>query len=82
MEWQVRLSRALREVTGCARTYVVPFAEAEGSAHVHFHSVPRADDLPAPWRGPGVFALRSRPEADQVTADQADDLARALRARL
>lgn len=29
--WQVRLSRALRTVTGCAKTYVVQFAEAEAS---------------------------------------------------
>ncbi|GGN09331.1 diadenosine tetraphosphate (Ap4A) HIT family hydrolase [Actinoplanes campanulatus] len=53
--WQVRLSRALRAVTGCVKTYVVQFAEKEGFAHVHFHIVPRMPDLPAERRGPGVF---------------------------
>lgn len=53
--WQVRLSRALREVTGCAKTYVAQFAEQ--IAHVHFHVVPRAADLPGDLLGPGVFAL-------------------------
>ena len=29
------LTRALREATGCDKTYVALFAEAEGFAHVH-----------------------------------------------
>ncbi|MGW7547650.1 HIT family protein [Streptomyces sp. NPDC054770] len=80
--WQVRLSRALRAVTGCAKTYVVQFAEAEGFAHVHFHIVPRMADLRPEHRGPGVFELLRRPEQERVTADQADRIARSLRARL
>ncbi|MET7597983.1 HIT family protein [Streptomyces sp. NPDC005481] len=80
--WQVRLSRALRDVTGCVKTYVVQFAEAEGFAHVHFHIVPRGAELPPEHRGPGVFALLRRPEQEQVPDDLADDLARSLRARL
>ncbi|MEU4877385.1 HIT family protein [Streptomyces sp. NPDC021608] len=80
--WQVRLSRALRAVTGCAKTYVVQFAEAEGFAHVHFHIVPRMPDLPPEHRGPGVFELLRRPEAERVTAARADRTARLLRARL
>ena len=35
--WQVRISRALRTVTGCTKTYLSQFAEAEGFSHVHFH---------------------------------------------
>ncbi|MFJ9559338.1 HIT family protein [Streptomyces fuscichromogenes] len=80
--WQVGLSRALRDVTGCAKTYVVQFAEAEGFAHVHFHIVPRMAELPAGHRGPGVFELLRRPEPEWVTPDRADRLARSLRARL
>ncbi|MFE7759159.1 HIT family protein [Streptomyces sp. NPDC057418] len=80
--WQVRLSRALRSVTGCVKTYVVQFAEAEGFAHVHFHIVPRMADLPPEQRGPGVFELLRRPESGRVTADQADRTARLLRVRL
>ncbi|MGW1268562.1 HIT family protein [Streptomyces sp. NPDC002491] len=80
--WQVKLSRALRSLTGCAKTYVVQFAEAEGFAHVHFHIVPRMADLPREHRGPGVFELLRRPEEEWVTPDQADRTARLLRARL
>ncbi|GLV90504.1 hypothetical protein Slala04_19580 [Streptomyces lavendulae subsp. lavendulae] len=80
--WQVRLSRALRSVTGCAKTYVVQFAEAEGFAHVHFHVVPRMADLPPEHRGPGVFQLLRRPEHERVTTDGADRMAHAIRSQL
>ncbi|MFE9778371.1 HIT family protein [Streptomyces sp. NPDC005775] len=80
--WQVKLSRALRGVTGCVKTYVVQFAEAEGFAHVHFHIVPRMADLPPGQRGPGVFELLRRPEPERVPADQADRMAHTLRAHL
>jgi diadenosine tetraphosphate (Ap4A) HIT family hydrolase len=53
--WQVRLSRALEEVTGCVKTYIMQFAEKEGFAHIHFHVVPRMSDLPVDRRGPNVF---------------------------
>jgi len=80
--WQVELSRALRSVTGCVKTYVVQFAEAESFAHVHFHIVPRMADLPPERRGPGIFGLLRRPEHERVTADQADHMAHSLRAQL
>lgn len=79
-EWQVSLSRALRTVTGCTKTYVVQFAEAEGFAHVHFHIVPRMADLRPEHRGPGIFELLLRPEQERVTAEQADQMAHSLRA--
>ncbi|MFG2477693.1 HIT family protein [Streptomyces fagopyri] len=80
--WQVRLSQALRRVTGCVKTYVVQFAEAEGFAHVHFHIVPRMADLRPEHRGPRVFELLRRPEQERLTADQADRLALSLRTHL
>ncbi len=80
--WQVKLSRALRGVTGCAKTYVVQFAEAEGFAHVHFHIVPRMADLRPEHRGPAIFGLLRRPEQERVSADQADQIAHSLRAQL
>ncbi|MEU6390981.1 HIT family protein [Streptomyces sp. NPDC046939] len=80
--WQVRVSRALRDVTGCAKTYVAQFAEAEGFAHVHFHIIPRMPDLASTQRGPRVFDHLTRPETEQVPPAQADALAKRLRARL
>ncbi|HTZ24987.1 MAG TPA: HIT family protein [Streptosporangiaceae bacterium] len=52
---------ALREVTGCAKTYVALFAEAEGFGHVHFHVIPRHADLDPQLRGPRIFALGRSP---------------------
>ncbi|MFI6586533.1 HIT family protein [Embleya sp. NPDC050493] len=80
--WQVALARALREVTGCAKTYVAQFAEREGFAHVHFHIVPRPPDLAAELRGPRAFAMLGRPEGERVPAEHMDALADALRAAL
>jgi diadenosine tetraphosphate (Ap4A) HIT family hydrolase len=70
--WQVRLSRALRTVTGCVKTYVVQFAEKEGFAHVHFHIVPRMPNLPADRRGPGIFQYMDRDGTDlRLSSDDA-----------
>ncbi|WP_326562889.1 HIT family protein [Micromonospora sp. NBC_01796] len=80
--WQVRLSRALHAVTGCRKTYVVQFAEAEGFGHVHFHVVPRMADLPADQRGPGVFRLLGADEGARVGAERMDELAEALAGHL
>ncbi|MER7008762.1 HIT family protein [Dactylosporangium sp. NPDC000555] len=80
--WQARLSRALRDVTGCEKTYVVQFAEKEGFAHVHFHLIPRMPGLPAQRRGPRIFELLGVPEADRVPEAERDALAVALRQRL
>ncbi|MFJ8741880.1 HIT family protein [Embleya sp. NPDC127516] len=80
--WQVALARALREVTGCTKTYVAQFAEREGFAHVHFHIVPRPPDSVAELRGPRAFAMLGRPEGERVAAERMDALADALRAVL
>jgi diadenosine tetraphosphate (Ap4A) HIT family hydrolase len=79
--WQVRLSRALHVVTGCAKTYVVQFAEAPGFQHVHFHVVPRMPDLHKEFRGPGVFGLM-RDDGTGVHAEQMHELACRLREQL
>lgn len=78
--WQVRLSRALRDETGCVKTYVAQFAERDGFAHVHFHVVPRMPGMPAGHRGPAVF--RYLRDAEPVSERDRDDLARRLRRRL
>jgi diadenosine tetraphosphate (Ap4A) HIT family hydrolase len=80
--WQVRLSRALRAVTGCTKTYVAQFAEAAGFEHVHFHVVPRMPDLPEELRGPRVFALVAGPEAERVPTARMDALSTQLRQHL
>ncbi len=80
--WQVRLSRALRAVTGSPKTYVVQFAEESGFAHVHFHVVPRAGDLPADRLGPRIFGYLHAAPGDAVSETRMDQLAQELRAHL
>ncbi|WP_018500288.1 HIT family protein [Parafrankia discariae] len=77
-----RLSRALTEVTGCAKTYVAAFSEAAGFTHLHVHVVPRAHGLPADEQGPAVFTHLRRPAAEWVPEGTMDDLAGALAARI
>jgi diadenosine tetraphosphate (Ap4A) HIT family hydrolase len=80
--WQVRLSRALHAVTGCAKTYVAQFAEAEGFAHVHFHIVPRSPDLAHEHRGPRVFGLLGGTDQPHVDAAAIDQIAISLAGHL
>jgi diadenosine tetraphosphate (Ap4A) HIT family hydrolase len=80
--WQVRLSRALREVTGCVKTYVVQFAEQQGFAHVHFHVVPRMPDISVDHRGPAVFHHLNRSPEQSIDDEQRDNLAYSVRVQL
>jgi diadenosine tetraphosphate (Ap4A) HIT family hydrolase len=70
--WQVRLAKALEAVTGCAKTYVAQFAEAEGFAHVHFHIVPRMAGLVPELRGPRIFGALGAAEGDAVSESERD----------
>jgi diadenosine tetraphosphate (Ap4A) HIT family hydrolase len=76
------LSAALRSVVGCAKTYVMLFAEAEGFAHVHFHVVPRMPEQPDDLRGPGIFARLGQPDGVRVSDAEMDRIAEGLRAEL
>jgi diadenosine tetraphosphate (Ap4A) HIT family hydrolase len=80
--WQVRLSQALHAVTGCAKTYMVAFGEAEGFSHLHFHVVPRMAELAEDLRGPGVFGLLGRVADEQVSAVDMNEFAIVLRRHL
>ena len=53
-----RLSAALEEVTGCVKTYLMQFSEAEGYAHLHVHLV--LSRLHG-QRGSGADRTRRRP---------------------
>jgi len=61
-----RVSLALREVTGCVKTYVMQFAEQAEHPHVHFHVVPRLADQPEDRRGPQVFGYLGVSDEDRV----------------
>jgi diadenosine tetraphosphate (Ap4A) HIT family hydrolase len=75
-----RLSAALEQVTGCVKTYLMQFSEAEGFSHLHLHLVPRLAEHPAAALGPGVFSLMAADESRWLPAAQRDEVAVALRA--
>lgn len=70
-----RVSIALREVTGCLKTYVMQFAEQAEHPHVHFHIVPRIADQPEDRRGGQVFGYLDVTEAERVPEETLNALA-------
>lgn len=78
----LRLSTALEAVTGCAKTYLMQFSEAEGFSHLHLHLVPRMADQPAEARGPRIFTYLSEDPARWLPATDLDAIALSVRAAL
>ena len=80
-----RAAGAMRDVLNPVKVYVSLYAEAENAAHIHFHLIPRHDDLAEDRLGPWVFhflaeAHRERRNLGDVEA--AGRAAGAIRARL
>lgn len=69
------VTAALRAVTGCEKTYVALFAEAEGFSHVHFHVIPRHPGQGRELRGPRVFTLHGGDAARHVPDNVMDQIA-------
>ncbi|HYW25848.1 MAG TPA: HIT family protein [Terriglobales bacterium] len=65
-------SRAVVEVTGCAKVYLALFAELEEFRHLHIHLVPRHADLADDLRGTRIFDYQKRPESEWVTTAEMD----------
>ncbi len=74
-----RVSLALKEITGCIKTYVIQFAEAVEHPHVHFHIVPRMADLPEDRRSTKIFEYLGVPEEDRVGEDRMNELSAQVR---
>lgn len=66
----------LQRVTGCSKTYVMLFAEAEGFAQLHVHVVPRTPYQPAGRRGPDVFGYLE--DGRPIPPERRDAIAEAL----
>jgi diadenosine tetraphosphate (Ap4A) HIT family hydrolase len=73
------LSRALKTVTGCQKTYVMLLAEMPGFNHVHFHVVPRMADLPSDRTGTAIFAYL---QEDPLSDEARDEIAVRIRSEL
>ena len=74
-----RVSVALKEATGCTKTYVVQFAEAPGHMHVHVHVIPRKLDLPADRRGPDIFKYLGVPVEERLSETTMNEIATRIR---
>ncbi len=74
-----RVSRALKAAIGCRKTYVVQFAEAVEHPHVHFHIVPRMDNLPPEYRGPKIFGYLGVPDSEAVREEKMNEIAETVR---
>ena len=72
----------LKEITGCARTYVIQFAEAPEHPHVHFHIVPRMPQQPEDHKGPAIFKYLGVGEDERVSDAEMDRIAGRVRHRL
>jgi diadenosine tetraphosphate (Ap4A) HIT family hydrolase len=60
------VSLALKQVTGCLKTYVLQFAEHPQHPHVHFHIVPRMPDQPETRRGARIMEYAGVAEDERV----------------
>jgi diadenosine tetraphosphate (Ap4A) HIT family hydrolase len=74
-----RLGTALETVTGCVKTYLMQFSEAEGFSHLHLHLVPRLPDHPEDARGPRVFAYMTDDQDRWLPETERDTIALAVR---
>ncbi len=77
-----RLSAALQAVTGCVKTYLMQFSEAEGFSHLHLYLVPLLPDHPEHARGPRAFVYLTDDQTQWLSATKRDAIALALRAAL
>jgi diadenosine tetraphosphate (Ap4A) HIT family hydrolase len=77
-----RVSLALREATGCVKTYAAQFAEAQGHQHVHVHVIPRMTDQPPERRGAQVFQYIGVTDAERVSEAQMNEIAQTVQRRL
>jgi diadenosine tetraphosphate (Ap4A) HIT family hydrolase len=70
-----RVSLALKEVTGCLKTYVIQFAEMAEHPHVHFHIIPRMANQPEERRSTKIFGYLGVPEEERVSEDTMNEIA-------
>lgn len=77
-----QVSIALKQVTGCAKTYVMQFAEHPDHPHVHFHVVPRMADIPDAYRAIHIFKYLGVPDEARVSETDMNVLAEKIKACL
>lgn len=76
------VSAALRQATGCVKTYVIQFAEAQEHPHVHFHIIPRMADQPEDRRSTKIFGYLGVPGEERVSEARMNEIAAQVRCHL
>jgi diadenosine tetraphosphate (Ap4A) HIT family hydrolase len=77
-----RTSSALKDISGCLKTYVLQFAESPQHPHVHFHIIPRMADLPEDRRSTQIFGYLGVPDQERVSQEIMNAIALKVRERL
>jgi diadenosine tetraphosphate (Ap4A) HIT family hydrolase len=75
-------SSALKDISGCLKTYVLQFAESPQHPHVHFHIIPRMADLPENRRSTQIFGYLGVPEKKRVSQEGMNAIALKVRKKL
>ena len=70
-----RVSIALKQVTGCVKTYVMQFAESPEHPHVHFHIVPRMANQPEGYKSTKIFKYLGASEEERVNETRMNEIA-------
>jgi diadenosine tetraphosphate (Ap4A) HIT family hydrolase len=70
-----QVSLALKEITGCVKTYVIQFAEMAEHQHVHFHLIPRMANQPENRRSTNVFGYSGVSEEERVSEEMMNEIA-------
>ena len=76
------VSLALKQCTGCQKSYVMQFAESKEHPHVHFHIVPRMPDQAPEDLAYRVMRRLGVPLSERCGEAEMNRLALALRERL
>ena len=77
-----QVSVALKETTGCLKTYVVQFAEAAEHPHVHFHVIPRMADQPLDRKSTEILNYLGVPEDERIDEAVMNEIASTMQRRL
>ena len=75
----MQVSRALKEITGCLKTYVILFAEQAEHPHAHFHIIPRMADQPENRLGTKIFQYLGVSEEERVSEENMNEIALKVR---
>ena len=67
---QAKTTRLIRREIGCSKEYVMCLAEAVGFEHIHFHVVPRMENIPTAYMGSKIFAYLKCQEMQPIARDE------------